>query len=303
MIIKKRDSKQKEIEELNTLLSLPLPENKRFLIERELRFIKSGDLGENDSAYFIDFHYAPSKNWAVIHDLRLKHLDRVAQIDHLLINRFFDVYVLESKNFSYAVKITGNGEFLAEYNNRYYAIESPIEQNNRHILVLEKIMKQYEIMPTRLGVTITPKFRPYVMVASKARVIRPSKDRFDTSMVIKADTLPTTIEKVVDAMPHLAVLTTASKMSSTDTLKKVATRLAALHKPIKIDYRKRFGIEDEAPAKQSSSRSTGVEKQGRFYCSKCEKTITEKIAKFCWDNKRRFGGKAYCLICQKTFLK
>jgi len=42
MIIKKRDSKQAEIDEITTLLSVPLPENKKFLIERELRFIKSG---------------------------------------------------------------------------------------------------------------------------------------------------------------------------------------------------------------------------------------------------------------------
>ncbi|MBI2999763.1 MAG: NERD domain-containing protein [Deltaproteobacteria bacterium] len=302
MIIKKRDSKQKEIEELNTLLSLPLPENKRFLIERELRFIKSGDRGENDSAYFIDFHYASSKNWAVIHDLRLAHLDRVAQIDHLLINRFFDVYVLESKNFSYAVKITDNGEFLAEYNNRYVAIESPIEQNKRHMIVLEKVMKQHDIMPTRLGVKIRPTLRPYVMVAPKARVIRPSKNRFDTGMVIKADTLPTTIEKA-HARPHLADFTTVSKMSSTDTLKAVATRLAALHKPMKIDYRKRFGIEDAAVTNQISPRSSDVEKQKGFHCSKCKKMITERIVKFCWDNRRRFGGKAYCLECQKTVLK
>ena len=55
MIIKKGDSKEADIKELSSLLSLPLPDNKRFLIERELRFIKSGDKGEKDSAYFIRF--------------------------------------------------------------------------------------------------------------------------------------------------------------------------------------------------------------------------------------------------------
>jgi hypothetical protein len=42
MIIKKRDSKQAEIDEIATLLSVPLPENKKCPIERDLRFIKSG---------------------------------------------------------------------------------------------------------------------------------------------------------------------------------------------------------------------------------------------------------------------
>jgi hypothetical protein len=62
MIIKKKDSKNSEIKELTSLLSLPLPESKRFLIERELRFLKSGEQGEKDSAYYIDFIYSASKN-------------------------------------------------------------------------------------------------------------------------------------------------------------------------------------------------------------------------------------------------
>jgi hypothetical protein len=47
MIIKRRDSKQAEIDEITTLLSVPLPMNKKFLIEQELRPIKSGDQGRN----------------------------------------------------------------------------------------------------------------------------------------------------------------------------------------------------------------------------------------------------------------
>jgi hypothetical protein len=177
MIIKQRDSKEADIKELTSLLSLPLPVNKRFLIERELRFVKSGDRGENDSAYFIDFTYSASKNWAVIHDLRLEYDGKVAQIDHLMIDRYFEFYVLETKNFSYGVKITPDGEFLIGYNNKYQAIESPIEQNNRHIHLLEKLLKARDIMPTRLGFRIAPAFKNYVLVSPKSRVIRPSKRR------------------------------------------------------------------------------------------------------------------------------
>jgi restriction system protein len=38
-----------------------------------------------------------------------------------------------------------------------------------------------------------------------------------------------------------------------------------------------------------------------YYCFKCKKSISERTAKFCWDNKKRFGGKAYCLDCQIKF--
>ena len=40
---------------------------------------KSWIKGESESAYLIDFHFAASLNWAVIHDLRVEHNDRVAQ--------------------------------------------------------------------------------------------------------------------------------------------------------------------------------------------------------------------------------
>lgn len=301
MLIKKRDSKQAEIDELTTLLSFPLSENKKFMIEREVRFIRSGDQGETDAAYFIDFHFGSNKNWAVIHDLRLEHNGRVAQIDHLLINRYFEVYVLESKNFSYGVKITDTGEFLVNYDNKYFSIESPIEQNKRHLIVLEEIFKKYDIMPKRLGITIIPTFRSYILVSTKSRVIRPPKETFDTSMVIKADTLRTQIDKEFDNMRPLSVLATASKIVSGETIKEIAERVAAVHKPIKINYRKRFGLEDISPSRDSVAAPSDMQQSKRFYCAKCNKTITEKVAKFCWDNKKRFHGKAYCFDCQKAF--
>ena len=111
MIIKKMDSKQEEMAELTALLKGKLTPYQRFLIERELKTMRSGLYGEKDSAYYIDFYFGDSKNWAVIHDLRFEHKGKVAQIDHLLINRFFDIYVLESKNYAYKLKITPGGEF------------------------------------------------------------------------------------------------------------------------------------------------------------------------------------------------
>jgi hypothetical protein len=87
MIIKRMDSRQGEIADLTALQKGKLTPNQRFLIERELRAIKGGVSGERDSAYYIDLYFGDSKNWAVIHDLRLEYKSKVAQIDHLLINR------------------------------------------------------------------------------------------------------------------------------------------------------------------------------------------------------------------------
>ena len=288
MIIKKRESKESDIKELTSLLSLPLPDNKRFLIERELRFMKFGDKGEKDSAYFIDFYFGDSDKWAVIHDLRLECQNRVAQIDHLLINRFFDVYVLESKNFSYGVKITGTGDFLVNDKNEEHSIESPIEQNRRHIVVLKSVFQKYDIMPKRLGIRITPNFKSYIMVSPKSHVKRPPKDTFDTTMVIKADTLRTTIDKYVDDMSALSVVTTASKMTSFEEVKKAAQRLAKLQKPMKMDYRKRFGIDTDLLSGAREKQEVTVP-----ICPKCGSQMVLRTAKSGSNQGQQFWAIIY----------
>jgi hypothetical protein len=81
MIIKRNDSKEAEIGELEALLEGKLNPRQRFTIERELKAIRDGVSAEKDSAYYIDFYFGRSKNRAVIHDLRLEHKGQVAQID------------------------------------------------------------------------------------------------------------------------------------------------------------------------------------------------------------------------------
>ena len=88
MIAKPRGSFENDIAQLKELLPLRLTDKQRFLIEREIRFLRSGEKGEKDSAYYIDYYLGKSKNWAVIHDLRLFFFGQTAQIDHVLMNRF-----------------------------------------------------------------------------------------------------------------------------------------------------------------------------------------------------------------------
>lgn len=256
MIIKKADSKQEEIAELTALLKGRLTSYQRFLIERELKAIRSGVSGEKDSAYYIDFYFKNSRNWAVIHDLRLEHRDQVVQIDHLLINRFFDMYVLESKNYSYKLKISPEGEFQTYYGKEYIGIPSPIEQNKRHTYLLDLFLKQHDILPRRIGISIRPKFKSLILISPKSIITRPPGNKFDTSSVIKADTLRTKIDQEVDKWKNLlADFHTISKICSSSTLMKTARALAGFHKPKKIDFRARFGLSVEKDlAKGMSSR-------------------------------------------------
>ena len=235
------DSKDAAIAELNGLL-LSVPSSSRGRVEQELRALQAGIKGERDSAYLIDFNFGKSKNFVAIHDLRLEIDGRVAQIDHLLINRALDVLVLESKHFHAGVKITEEGEFLQwnSWKNSYDGMPSPLAQNARHIEVLKDAFKRID-MPVRLGLRLAPIFHSYILVAPNARVVRPKK--FDTGNVVKADALYSMWQKKIDDMSAPGIVGRVAKIVSTDTIESIGRQLIALHMPVHINYAKKFGIE------------------------------------------------------------
>lgn len=224
--------------ELNRLLSLKITAKQRFLIEKELKCLASGERNEQNSAYYLDFSYKDSQNWALIHDLRIDHRGRVAQIDHLLINRFLDVYVLESKNYYYGVRITEEGEFLVWDGKTYQAIESPFEQNLRHIQALQASVVDRNLAPKRLGFAIPMSYRNIVLVSPTSKVLKPNTSTFDLSAVIKADAFVSAVDKVMEKKS----IVEAPKIVGSDTLRDFGEKLVRLHRPGTIDYAAKFGI-------------------------------------------------------------
>lgn len=245
MLIKKPDDQSLNLARLEARAQGRDADAKR--AEVELRNRRAGIRGEEQAAYLIDFDFASSANWAVIHDLRLEHGGRVAQVDHLLINRWMDVYVLETKSFHAGVKITEEGEFLRynSYRKTYEGMASPVEQNERHIQVLRDVMKSVD-MPMRLGLRIQPSFQSLVLVSPSARIDRPRK--FDASRVIKADQLKKAIWRDIDSENALlGMLKTATKIVSGETVELVARQLAALHRPLQNPAREAVAATPSMP--------------------------------------------------------
>lgn len=249
MIIKNPDSKQVQLDELHDLLTLlNLSDKQRELITKEIHALKQGMLGEQNSEYEINFYLKDSKNWAVIHDLRIEHNGRVAQIDHLLINRLLDVFVIETKNFSADLQINEQGEFTAWYNKKPIGIPSPLAQNDKHIDVLKALSKTLPL-PTRLGVTLMPSFSSVVMVSNKQRITRPKN--FDSKNIIKADQILEWVTKTnADDASLGRIFGSLAKMVSGETVMEIAEIFTRHHRPMKIDYKAKFGINELATSIQ-----------------------------------------------------
>jgi len=73
MIIKSKDDQQAQVDFLSDLLERDFPKEKKSAIERELKSLRSGNKWEETSAYYLDFDFRRSEDWALIHDLRIEH--------------------------------------------------------------------------------------------------------------------------------------------------------------------------------------------------------------------------------------
>ena len=312
MLLKAADDKSKDIETLQGLMTHPaITADVKRKIEQEIRFIHSGVKGERDAAYEIEFHYR-SKNWAIIHDLRIQHNGRVAQIDHILVNRFLQIWVCESKRFSEGIAINEHGECTAFYGNKPYGVPSPFEQNHKHCDVLRDVLSGGAVeLPTRLGFAIKPEIKSLILVSKNSRISRPKANLAGLDEILKVDQLETRLSKDFDK--DYSALSLA-KLISTDTLETFARRLTSLHTPITFDWHAKFGLPKatastapttlqpapvQMPVAEVAVEDKGEpEKKSKLVCSSCGVGVEYPVAKFCWGNRARFGGKVYCRSCQ-----
>lgn len=329
MIIKTPDEKKSHITALQTLLARSdCSPDTRKRIEQEIRSIQAGIKGEEEAAYEMKVHWGESKNWMIIHDLRIEHGDLVAQIDHLIVNRFLEVWVCESKHFSEGVAINEHGEFAAFFGSKPYGVPSPIEQNNRHILILKRLFESGAVkLPTRLGFTIKPDLKSLVLVSKHARVGRPKAKVDGLDCVIKNDQLFKAIDKAVDGNNNPLMM---AKVVGQDTLEAVCRDIAKQHRPISFNWHAKFGlpvnptavsaVQTASPggaqevvqvksvmpptientANPAVAKEEGDKPKQKLICASCSAPVLYNVAKFCWFHKSKFGGKIYCMDCQKT---
>ncbi len=328
MIIKEADDKARDIETLQALAARPdANAETRKRIEQEIRNIQAGVRGEQEAAYEMKVHYGESRNWALIHDLRIEHGGLFAQIDHLVVNRWLDMWVCESKHFSEGVKINESGEFMSFFGGKSYGVPSPIEQNAKHILILQRLFDAGGVdLPKRLGFTIKPELKGLVLVSKKAKILRPDTQAAGLECVIKNDQFFKTVDKAVDENGLLSM----GKLIGSDTLEDIARRIAALHLPASFDWAAKFGlpatvaapapkpaapvpqvakpkpaIAAAAPATRPEPTPDAVQAmedgkpKSKLACHSCGEQVAYNVAKFCWFNKAKFGGKVFCMDCQK----
>ena len=313
MLIKSTDDKSKRIKLLDELQNATtLDHNQKEWLKEQMWAHRMGTQGENAAAHYLDSYFRDSKNHALIHDLRIDVDGHVAQIDHLIISRCLDFYLLETKNFSGNLSITEQGEFSVQYSGGHVrGIPSPIEQSKRHEVVLRKLLEKMEIKG-RLG--LSPSFHHVVLVDPKATITRPNSKKFDTSHVIKADSFKTWRDAFIEkGTSTVDIIGSLLKIKNAESIEAIARMISKAHRPANLlelppsMAPKPMAMAPRPPEVQCAKPSIPEFTQPvdgqvkRYWCFKCSKTLTHAVFSFCMDRKPQFGGRAYCMEHQRDF--
>ncbi len=207
-------------------------------IERELRIRRAGIRGEREASYFLDFDFGASPNHAVIHNIRFEHEGYKAQIDHLLINRFYGFTILETKHFAGGLKIEEDGSFhrYDDYDKCFVPIPSPLAQVGRHAKLLLRILNSLNKHPRNFGfgMRLEPVVQSYVLVHTGSKIVRPTG--FDTSRVIASDRFAEQFDMRLDrqygGIKGALALLLLARITSRNKLRRLGTSLVELHKPL-----------------------------------------------------------------------
>ncbi len=237
MILKKIDaSKYEDVKILKSKLLKSDSDPQKFLIKKELQRLEAGLKGEEQAAYFIDFNLADSANYIVLHDLRFEIDGLTAQIDHLLINRGFGAILVETKNTDAEVTINSDNTMRYLYRNgKSYNQPNPMAQSQRHEEVLKRIFK-------KLGISIN--MRSFVVFLPELKITNASLPdgfvRADNFLKVMMDDI-VTVSSVIGAFTKLIV----NKIPTKDELVVAGNKLIAEHKPISIDYDRKYATKSK----------------------------------------------------------
>jgi hypothetical protein len=308
MIIKPATGRVDDIKTLEAILARSdLSGQQRKAIGVELKKVRAGVKGETDAAYQIDFHLRDTKNWMVLHDLRIEVGADVAQIDHVVVNRFMQVFVCETKNFGEGLACNDHGEWVGFYKSRPFGISSPLKQNERHLTVLKRLFKtKHDWHPRRFGLQIAPDMHSFILVSNGARIGRPKKVSIKgMDSVVKVESF---MEKVDTTSEKLNPFLAMGGIVGSNTLQTFAEGLAEEHVPITWNWAGKFGLDavshqeaDHASVEvPAAAHSPETQAEAAAHCDSCGAGVDKKVAWFCRRYKSRFEGKVLCRDCQST---
>ena len=203
--------------------------------------------------------------------------------------RTLDCHLLETKGFSSDVRISERGEWESRTRFGWRGIPSPVEQNRRHIEVLQAFVRDHNLSPKRLGLSLPIRFHNWVLVSPKCQVRRGGSE---WDHVVKMDLFEKRFGECAQATSFFDTLSSVSKLVSLEILEGIGRRLVEAHTPARIN----FANLNTTAYGHAALSSANPE---RTSCEKCSEPVDAQVIKYCRVNLQRFRGKVLCRSCQQ----
>ena len=298
MIIKPFEARSCAITALEHRLAGATADGERRDLSGELQRRRAGYAAERRTAQLLDSVFGTNPNRCVLHGLRISHGGRTAQIDHLLINRCLEIYVIETKSRATGLEVNEHGEFSTVQDGRRIGVASPIEQAERQADVLRDLLGSGRVWrPRRLGLRRPIHVRTAVAVHENTHVERPAKGRPPgLDRVVRSDALHRLYDR--DAgfdrpwwRPKIGRtdLQFAASLGSRGTMERLARSIADQHEPA------------PAAAARRTRDMTGIATDhlaGARRCERCDEALTKGVVDYCRTRPDRFSGRLLCMSCQ-----
>lgn len=236
MILKHADGRDDDIKALRRLSDLASTAAVRKKIAKQIADINIGEKGEKATAFHLAADFSSSRDHVVLHDLVIRMDDAYAKMDHLVITRRRQVFVLETKAIRGTLRLDDDGICTAIYGSRSFRMESPADQVRRHASVLRAWLEETgssmrEVIP--------------VVAVSKDTVVEGRSE----IPFISCDRLPGWIRRHEGGGASRLVVGKDGE-ASTEEIIGAGWLMAQAHSPRAVDWASYHGIDTTAPAQQ-----------------------------------------------------
>ena len=133
MIVKERDATKKRIAYLETCEKPGMDLIQRQGLQQAAARLRA-DCTSGNACRYIDGYFAQSEDWLVIHDLRIRHARQIVQINHLLISRSLEFYIVDSRYLKNGLTLNENGRCWATTGKHSTPIASPLNKLNTFLI-------------------------------------------------------------------------------------------------------------------------------------------------------------------------
>jgi len=162
---------------------------------------KAGQRQEQDVAFFLRRHFKEHKDVYVFNDLKFKHNDETAQIDHLILYPFGFI-LIESKSITGEVSVNKEEEWSRSYNGQWRGMASPIKQVELQQKLLKELLHHHreKILDTILFKQQSFRFRCWdnlCAISSNAIIDRANTPKTISVQLTKSEFLADRINDVM----------------------------------------------------------------------------------------------------------